>query len=73
MDEMEPKRWWQKEFKGNIRIMTMEIAFAFLVALGIANLIQNKKYSFLLVPIIFIAVLAIILRLTRKGDRSRVN
>ena len=73
MGKMEPKHWWQRQFKGNIRIMTMEIVFAFFVAFGIANLVQNRKYGLLLVPVVFVVVLVILLRLTRKDDRSPLD
>jgi hypothetical protein len=62
--------WWREQFKGNLRIMVIEISIVLLVALGIADVFVFGKYRLALFLLGFVAVLAIVLRLTRKDDRS---
>ena len=65
--------WWQMQFKGNLRIMTMEIGCAFLVAIGIVDLLKIEKYVWLLFPLIFVVILAILLVVTRKKNAPRLD
>jgi hypothetical protein len=63
--------WWQRQFKGDLRILTIEIGVALLVAIGIADLPQIANYRWLLFPLVFFVVLSIFLRLTRKDGGPR--
>jgi hypothetical protein len=63
--------WWQRQFKGDLRILTIEIGVALLVAIGIADLPRIANYRWLLFPLVFIVVLSIFLRLTRKDGGPR--
>jgi hypothetical protein len=49
--------WWQRQFKGDLRILTIEIGVALLVAIGIADLPRIANYRWLLFPLVFIVVL----------------
>jgi hypothetical protein len=65
--------YWQTQFKGDLRIMTIEIGCALLVAGGVVDLLKIEKYAWLLFPLIFVVVLAILLRVTRKRSRPRLD
>ena len=68
---MKPKPWWQRQFKGDLRILTIEIGIALLVAIGIAGLPQVGIYRLPLLALVFVVVLAIFLFLTRKNQGPR--
>jgi len=70
---MRPNPWWQKQFKGDLRIMSVEIGLALLVAIGVSDLAQIGRYRLVLFPAVFVAVLTILLRLTRKDRGPRLD
>lgn len=65
--------YWQAQFEGDLRIMTIEIVCAFLFAVGVVDLLKIEKYTWLLFPLIFVVVLAILLHVTRKRSGPRLD
>jgi hypothetical protein len=63
---MRLNQWWQTQFKGDLRILTVEIGVALLVAVGIADLPRIANYRWLLFPIVLVVVLSIFRRQTCK-------
>jgi hypothetical protein len=53
--------------------MTIEIVCAFLFAVGIVEFLKIEKYTWLLFPLIFVVVLAILLHVTRKRSGPRLD
>ena len=64
---------WQRQFKGDLRLMLLEITVVMVAASFVADLAHTAKWRVVLFVLISTVLLAILLRITRKGAGRRVR